>query len=337
MKTAEYLWKIARGSRKRALPILSFPAARKMGVTVRQLVESSELQARAMETVARETPSIAAVSLMDLSVEVQAFGATVRFSQDEVPTVTGQLIAGSEGAEKIKKPAVGDGRTGLCVEAVRLAKKRISDRPVLAGAIGPYSLAGRLMDVTQIMYLCYDEPEAVHTVLQKASRFITEYCLAFRDAGADGVVMAEPLAGLLSAKMCAEFSCAYVKRIIEAVQTDDFAVIYHNCGNATVNMLPEIFSVGATAYHFGNAVDMRQILKNAPADVLCMGNVDPAGQFASGTPESIRQATLSLLKDCGTAPNYIISSGCDIPPHSKWENIHAFFAAIEEFYQKYDG
>ena len=32
--------------------------------------------------------------------------------------------------------------------------------------------------------------------------------------------------------------------------------------------------------------------------------------------------------------NFVISSGCDIPPLSKWENIDAYFAAIEEYYDK---
>ena len=31
-------------------------------------------------------------------------------------------------------------------------------------------------------------------------------------------------------------------------------------------------------------------------------------------------------------PNFVISSGCDIPPASKWENIDAFFKAVDEFY-----
>jgi uroporphyrinogen decarboxylase len=28
----------------------------------------------------------------------------------------------------------------------------------------------------------------------------------------------------------------------------------------------------------------------------------------------------------------VISSGCDIPPLSSWDNIGAFFAAVKEFY-----
>lgn len=333
MNVSQYLWSIAKSPRQCGMPILSFPAVQLMQTTVRELTANSELQAQAMKLVAENTPSAATVSLMDLSVEAQAFGANVRFSENEVPTITGQLVADEDAANDLAVPEVGDARTGIYVEAVRLAKERIQDRPVLAGCIGPYSLAGRLMDVTEIMYLCYDEPETVHIVLDKATQFLIKYCEAFRAAGADGVVIAEPLAGLLSPDLNAEFSIPYMRRIIEAVQTDDFAVIYHNCGDAVVSLLDDIFSLNAAAYHFGNAIDMRDVMKKAPSDILCMGNVDPAGEFAGGTPESIREATMALLNDLGTLPNFLISSGCDIPPHAKWDNIRAFFAAVDEFNQ----
>ena len=332
MKTSEYLWSLAGAKEKRALPILSFPATQRMGVHVRELVESASLQAEAMATVARETPTAACVSLMDLSVEAQAFGATACFSDNEVPTITGKCVETQEDAEALRVPEVGAGRTGLCVEAIRLAKQLVTDRPVLAGAIGPYSLAGRLCDVTEIMYLCYDEPETVHLVLEKATTFITNYCLAFRAAGADGVVIAEPLAGVLSPEMSEEFSCRYVKRIVDAVQTDSFAVIYHNCGNTVPGMLQQLHAIGAAAYHFGNSVDMRDILDRAPKDMLCMGNIDPAGTIRNGNPEQIRKETLELMERCCKYPNFVIASGCDIPPMSPLENIQAFFDAVQEYY-----
>ena len=62
-----------------------------------------------------------------------------------------------------------------------------------------------------------------------------------------------------------------------------------------------------------------------------MGNVDPAGQICNGTPEGVREATLHVMETCSHAPNFCISSGCDIPPQSPWVNIDAFFAAVEEF------
>lgn len=314
---------------KKPLPLLSFPCVQLMGTTVEQLIHSSALQAQSMKLVADRVPSAAAVSLMDLSLEAEAFGADIHVSPDEVPTVVGTLISEEDEADALEIPAVGAGRTGLCVDAIRLAAEAITDRPLLAGIIGPYSLAGRLMDVSEIMILCYDEPDMVHTVMEKATAFLIEYCRAFRDAGADGVVMAEPLTGLLSPALAKEFSHPYVKKIIDAVQTDSFCVIYHNCGDNVPHMAEDIYTLGALGYHFGDAIDLLDVLPKAPADVLVMGNVSPSVQFRGGTPESIAAETKRLLETCGKYPNFVISSGCDIPPQSPWENIDAFFAAAK--------
>ena len=330
MNTKQYLWEAAHGKYQRALPILSFPAVQKMNVTVRQLVHSAELQAKAMATIIQETDSLASVSRMDLSVEAEAFGASVRFFEDEVPAVTGQLVCDMDEVEALAVPSPDSGRAALCVEAIRQAKALVADRPVLAGMIGPYSLAGRLMDVTEIMYICYDEPETVHAALEKATQFLISYGQAFKDAGADGVVMAEPLAGILSPAMMAEFSAPYVKRIIDALQDENFALIYHNCGNAVMQMLDEIYAQGASAYHFGNAVDLPAVLSKTPQDILVMGNIDPSSRFVQGTPEEMTAAVTALMEACAAYPNFVLSSGCDIPALAKWENIRAFFGALRK-------
>ncbi len=118
------------------------------------------------------------------------------------------------------------------------------------------------------------------------------------------------------------------------MQDDSFAVIYHNCGDNVPKMLDSILSTGCAAYHFGNAVDMeKDIIANVPADTLVMGNIDPAGVLRMGTPAEVREKTLALLSQCAKYPNFLLSSGCDIPPLTPWENLDAFFAASEEFYK----
>lgn len=318
---------------KKAMPILSFPAIQLMGISVRELISSGDAQARGMKLIADRTDAAASVSLMDLSVEAECFGSTIRVSDEEVPTVVGSIVTSEEEAQALAVPKIGAGRTGIYIEAIEKAAELITDRPVFAGAIGPFSLAARLLDVTEIMIYCYDEPDMVHTVLEKVTQFITDYCLAFKQAGANGVVIAEPVAGLLSPALAEEFSAPYVKKIVDAVQDDSFIVIYHNCGNNTIRMIDSILSTGASAYHFGNSIDMAEMMKHIPSGVVAMGNVDPAGEFRNGTPESIRRATLDVMRaNCG-APNFVISSGCDIPPLSSWENIDAFFAAVKEYYE----
>jgi len=334
MNTKEWLNQLRDRAQKQALPILSFPCVSLLGVTVDALVQSSVLQAEGMARVAARVPSAASVSMMDLSVEAEAFGARVRFDANEMPAVTDVLIHNEEEANALPVPAVGAGRTGVYVEAIRLAVQKITDRPVFAGMIGPLSLTGRLVGASEAMFYCYDEPILMQRVLERAERFLTEYALAFKAAGANGLIIAEPLAGLLSAKHASAFSHPYIRRIVETVQDDSFQVLYHNCGESTSKMTDDLVGIGAAAYHFGNKVDMRDILEKMPAHTIVLGNLDPAGQFRNGTPQTIAEETSRLLVACAEHRNFLISSGCDIPPATPWENIDAFFAAVQAFYER---
>ncbi len=316
---------------KKAMPILSFPGVQIIGHTVDELVRDGHLQALCMEAIAKRYDMGAAVSLMDLSVEAEAFGADVLYSEDDVPTMHGALIADEEAADALEVPKVGAGRTGECVKGIKEAKKLIKDRPVLAGIIGPYSLAGRLLDMTEIMILCYEEPEMVETVLEKATAFLVEYAKAFKEAGADGIVMAEPAAGLLSPNLIAEFSNPYVQKVREAVEDDNFLFMYHNCGNITP-IMNKVKELDALAYSVGNAIDMEDAMKGLPEHSMIIGNLDPAGVIRNSTPEVIKAETKALMERCCKYPNFVISSGCDIPPATPLENLDAFFEAVKEFY-----
>lgn len=319
---------------KLPMPILSFPATQLLDITVAELINSSDLQAKGMKAVADRCKMSAGVSLMDLSVEAEAFGSEIRVSDIEVPTVIGTIVKSLEDAEKLAVPEVGAARTGLYIDALSKAQELITDRPLLAGVIGPFSLAGRLIGMTEIMLACYTEADMVHRTLEKATEFLTKYIKAYKDNGSNGVVIAEPAAGLMSGQLMHEFSGTYVKSIVDELQDDYFTVIYHNCGNSTPQMTEQMAAIGAQGYHFGNAVDMKVMLEKMPKNVLVMGNISPADIFRGGNPEMMKEETLKLMETCHGFDNFVISSGCDIPPASSWDNIDAFFTAVDAFYAK---
>ena len=320
--------------KKKPLPILSFPAVQMLYVTVRDLCTNSSNQALGMKMIADRYDMPIALGYMDLSVEAEAFGAHAVYSVDEIPTITGQLISTPEQAEELAIPEVGAERTIVNIKGIRKAKKVITDRPVFAECTGPFSLAGRLMDVNEALVNCYDEPEMVHTLLKKATTFLIDYIKAFKEAGADGVIMGEPLAGILSPQLAKEFAYDYVKQIVDETQDENFAIFLHNCGNGTVFQTEDIFATGCMGYHFGDAIKMTDILEKAPKDVLILGNVSPSKEFRHGTPTSVRWATARLLEECKAYPNFWVSSGCDVPPLTEFENIDAFFQGAEDFYYK---
>lgn len=86
---------------KKAMPVLSFPAIQLMGISVRELISSSDAQARGMHLVAQRTDAAASVSLMDLSVEAECFGSAIRVSDEEVPTVVGSIVSTEEEARAL--------------------------------------------------------------------------------------------------------------------------------------------------------------------------------------------------------------------------------------------
>ncbi len=332
MNMKQWLNELRAAEIKKPMPVLSFPSISLMGITVRELISDSATQAKGMKLIAERVDAAASVSMMDLSLEAEAFGSAIRVSDEEVPTVTGSIIHSEEEAEALRVPSVGEGRTGKYIEAIGQAKKLITDRPVFAGVIGPFSLAARLMDVSEAMIYCYDEPDMVHCTMRKVTEFLIAYIKEYKKVGADGVVIAEPVTGILSPALAEEFSEPYCRQIVDAVQDDEFIVVYHNCGNNTIMMIDSILRVGAAAYHFGNAISMKEMLEHIPADTVAMGNIDPSTQFRNGTPESIREATLRVLNECSQHRNFVISSGCDIPPMAPWGNIDAFFDAVREYY-----
>jgi uroporphyrinogen decarboxylase len=330
IKINDWISSILNEASKKALPVMTYPGLEFTKKNISDIVTNGQDHYECIAALAKKFPNAGTVILMDLSVEAEAFGSKILFSKDEVPTITAPLVTSSKEINNLKVPFVGEGRTGEYLKATSLAAKNINDRPVFGGMIGPYSLAGRLFDITGMMTFVLMEPEAARQLLYKSKEFLKEYALAFKKAGANGIVIAEPAAGLLSAEMCDNFSSFYVREIVDYVQDDSFMVILHNCGN-TNEQVETMLSTGAMGLHFGDAVDMMDILPQVLQDVIVLGNISPSDVFLNGTPSTMRREVLSLLEKTASYKNFVISSGCDVPPGVPFENIQAFYEALEEF------
>ena len=313
-----------------AIPVMTHPGIEQNGHTVREAVSNGRVHAEAVVALARKYPCAAACTIMDLTAEAEAFGAEIAFSDEAVPAVVGHVLSKVEDIYDLQVPLLSAGRIPQYLKANLLAAREIHDRPLFSGCIGPFSLAGRLYDMSEMMVLIYENPEAAHQLLTTCTDFIGKYCLALKQTGAHGVVMAEPAAGLLSNEDCRTFSSQYVRRIVERVQDDNFIVILHNCGN-TGQCTEAMVSTGAAAYHFGNKCRMEEVIREVPSTALAMGNIDPVSVFKDGTPELMRQTVIDLLDRIKAYPNFVLSSGCDTPPHTSLAQIDAFFEALKQW------
>ncbi|MDD3139556.1 MAG: uroporphyrinogen decarboxylase family protein [Lachnospiraceae bacterium] len=314
------------------LPIMTHSGIELLGKTVLDAVKDGATHYQAVKMLAAKYPSAASTVIMDLTVEAEAFGAEIHFSDHEVPSVIGRLVSDRESVEKLQIPKLQTARIPEYLKANQLIAAE-STKPVISGCIGPYSLAGRLYDMSEIMMAMYIEPDCIKLLLEKCTTFILQYCKALKSAGANAVLVAEPAAGLLSNDACKEFSSVYVKQLVDELQDDNFLVFLHNCGN-TGQCTEAMVYTGAAGYHFGNSMNMVSALDHCPADALVMGNIDPVSLFKMATADELYQATWSLLEKTERYPNFVISSGCDTPPAVPFFNIDMFYKAIADFNQK---
>jgi uroporphyrinogen decarboxylase len=327
----EWIAGLVSRKKRAALPIVTSPGIPLIDAAPMDVFQSGELQFRAIRALAEQLPDMAAaLTMMDLSVEAQAIGAPIQFSEQENPNVTASIVHDRNAIDRLAIPQVGTARTAETLLAAKLCATEITDRPTLGGLIGPFSLAGRLLDMSTMMLVTATEPEIVHALLEKVTSFLIEYARAFKATGCHGLIMAEPAAGLISPKMCRDFSADYIKRIVDAVKDDSFAFVLHNCGKSE-KMVSEMLSTGCSAIHVGNVVDMRKILDQVPPTIPVMGNLDPTVLFRLGTPDEVFKATTELLEVTREYPHFVISSGCDIPPGTPMENVQALFDALAKF------
>ncbi len=312
------------------MPICAQAGTQLTGASVQDLVCNPEAQSEAELAMGEWLNLPILISAMDLSVEAEAFGCEVVFSANEIPSVVGRRIASQSDIAALSVPQVGEGRSSVGLEAVSRLKKHLPQTPILGCMIGPFSLVIRLVGASEALELTVSDPALIETILEKILPFQIAYARAFCQAGADGVILAEPAAGLLSPRAMRRFSSAYVRQLIKETQSDSFVAMLHNCGAKSAH-LDALFESGAAAYHFGAPMNFAEAVSKAPSGCLIGGNLDPYAVFVGGSEAEVVEQTERLLRISGGGNPILPSSGCDLPAHTPLQNLRRFVETVREW------
>ncbi len=137
------------------------------------------------------------------------------------------------------------------------------------------------------------------------------------------VAVLDPSAMMLSPASFREFALKHVNPITALCHEHDVATILHVCGN-TEHLLGEMNASGVDALSLDSDVDFIKAAGLINENISLIGNLCPTGNIMSGSPDMVEkdvEALLNLMKDI---PNFILSTGCDLPIEVPEENITAF-------------
>lgn len=302
------------------IPLLGAPGVKLSNTTLKENLTNEKVQLRTIKLLVERFHPDGIFPFMDLTVEAEALGLEVTFPENENPAVRMHSIKTEEDLEAVKLRYKGiSGRMPLFINIVEDLARSFS---ILKGAyvIGPFTLAGELMGVSELSMNVILNPTLAHKFIEFATLVVKDYAKALLSAGADTIAVLEPSAVMLSPRQFEEFSGRYFSFLVEELKAP---LILHICGDTT-HLLKKMAETGAVGLSLDSLVDLKEASKVVPDNIALIGNLDPVKVFLQSTPEEVAEATRSLLEKMRGVKNFILSSGCDLPIDTPLENIDAF-------------
>jgi uroporphyrinogen decarboxylase len=316
---------VRQSPRRLAVPLMGYPGTQLTRSTIRQNGFNSELHYRSIYKLAERFHPDAIFPMMDLSVEAGAIGLQIRYPLEESATVEFHPVRTVADLDQYRVlDPLYDARLRSYVETTEMLARGLPDTLNGAYVIGPFTLAGLMIGATEIAVATLEEPDLVLATLNLCEEIIGRSAKELIGAGARLVAILEPTATFLSPDAFRRFSGGHVRRILERLHA---MCVLHICGNTT-HLVEAMSETGAQGLSLDGVVDLAAVARRVPGDVVLIGNVDPVRVMLNETPAGVRAAVEALLASMRPYPNFILSTGCDLPQETPLENIAAFFEPV---------
>ncbi len=313
--------------RRLVAPLMGFPGLQLSGSTVKLAQQNFGEHYKALRMLVNKFKPDIIFPLMDLSVEANALGRYTIFPQEDSATVMKQSFNIAELTMQKQVNIAYDSRLMGYVETMKLMNIGFSE-DVLKGAYvtGPYSLASLIMGADDAVMATILDPEKLTTLCEFTTKKIQEYVRLLIGAGAQIICILEPSAVMLGPDQFEQFSSQFVHHINNSVKYTEVATIYHTCGN-TMHLIDKMVEAQVDAISLDSpeaGVDLPRVAEKVKGEVIIMGNINPSGNIFKSNPETVKKDVKELLKVMEPFPNFVLSTGCDLPQETPIENINTF-------------
>lgn len=268
-----------------------------------------------------------------MAIEPTACGCRAQFYSDHTPDVSPVLRRIEEAADLPPVNPQTDGLMPFALQLYRKQRPRILDAgfviPIVA-ARGPLCLASFLRGVSPFMLDVAENPDAVHTLLDKTTTIVIDWLKAQAEAAGEtveGIFVLDDIVGFLSTRSYLEFAHPYLKRICDAFPRE-WVKVYHNDANIRP-CLAHLPDTGFDVLNWSHKVDFSEVREKTGGRMCLMGNVAPLELGVRGTPEEVRSAAKAVLAKSGGS-GLILSVGGGVSPGMPAANIHALSEALEQ-------
>ena len=198
----------------------------------------------------------------------------------------------------------------------------------------PFTLASLLRGMEPWMLDLADETkhELVHRLLDYCTSITVQFIRLMSETGAHMTSNGDSTAGpeLISPAMFRTFALPYEQKVVQCAHKLHMPYVLHICGNAN-RIIDAMLETEADGLDLDYRTDPTLARDKMKDRAVFVGNLDPSGVLALGTPALIEEKTRELLTIFAENPRFVLNAGCAIPPMTPPENLKAMIHTARSF------
>ncbi len=302
------------------------------GVPMLDYLRDGRVLARCQIEAWRRYGGDALFAFMDAGVETEAMGSILRYVDNRYPEVASYRVAPDTTIEGLPEPdPARAGRMPEQLRAASLLRAEVGDEALVVGvALGPMSLATQLMGIEAALQFALDEPHRFEALLDFATGLAIRYGLAQIGAGAHLPMVFDPAAStaVVPPSFFRELLLPRLQRVFQAYKHGGAVLNWLHIAGPVEPILSHYPEVGVDIANLDFEVDPARAARILPHTCLD-GNIKPL-LFVQGSPDEVAAESRRLMALLADRGGFILSSGCEIPPEAKPENVAAMVTAATE-------
>ena len=273
---------------------------------------------------------------IDTATLAGALGVKIDFPVNDPARIKHELLPGLEEIALLKPVNLESYKyVQVWLDAVRLLKEHFKDEVFIRGNCdqAPFSLATMLRGTQNLMTdLMMGEENLIYDLLNYCTDASVRFIRLMSQTGADMVSNGDSPAGpaMISPDMYEKFALPFEKILVNTAHSERLPYALHICGN-TDPILDKMLLSGADAFELDYQTDAQKVYDLYHDKATLIGNIDPSGILALGTPGDVRKKTQELLELYSGSDRFILNSGCALPPTTPSANIKALIEVARNF------
>jgi uroporphyrinogen decarboxylase len=304
-------------------------AAGLAGVPLDDYVRDGETLARCQVKALRQYCYDAVFSVMDANVETEAVGSVLRYPRDQYPVIERYALSQEADWDGLTVPDPKQaGRMPEMLKALAILRHELGDEVLIVGCIlGPFTLATQLLGLERTLYLAIDDSPRLASLMDFATDVVIRFGQAQLQAGAHLPMVFDPSASpaVIPPNFFREFELPRLQRVFQALSEAGALANWLHIAGPVVPILPYYAKAGVNIANFDYMVSAAEATSRLP--VTCFDGNIKSLLFVEGSPADVETEAANLLHAFRDRRGFILSSGCEIPPEAKPENVAALAKA----------